>query len=186
MLFAMEPCAIVPQAAVAGRRAASGLACAAALLALPLCAASQGTPIVSDDRRAARGRPHPERPERNASIAAINAKLASLADGRDVLYLDIDDRLVDARGVLSEAVSEDGLHLELAGYRVSADALKPILAARRGAARRPSAISRRHRRAIPRLAARRLASRPRHSQPPERSSIGRMRMNASTAWICPS
>lgn len=72
-------------------------------------------------------------PEFNASIAAINAQLAAYADGRHVRYLDINDRLVDSRGVLREEMSEDGLHLSLVAYRVWAGALEPLLAERLGA-----------------------------------------------------
>ena len=78
--------------------------------------------------------PRRDRPEFNASIAAINASIAAFADGRQVRFLDINDRLVDARGLLSEEMSDDGLHLSLAAYQVWADALKPILLERLGAA----------------------------------------------------
>jgi lysophospholipase L1-like esterase len=76
--------------------------------------------------------PRRDRPEWNASIAAINERLAALADRSNVIYLDINGRLVDSRGVLSEAVSEDGLHLNLAGYRVWGEALQAVLEARIG------------------------------------------------------
>ena len=74
-----------------------------------------------------------DRPELNASIAAVNSRLAAYADGRSVRYVDINDRLVDSRGVLREEMSEDGLHLTLAAYRVWSAALQPILAERLGA-----------------------------------------------------
>ena len=77
--------------------------------------------------------PRRDRPELNASIAAINAKLAAYADGQSVRYLDINERLVDSRGVLREEMSEDGLHLSLAAYGVWAEALQPIFAERLGA-----------------------------------------------------
>jgi lysophospholipase L1-like esterase len=78
--------------------------------------------------------PRRDRPEFNSSIAAINAKLAAFGDARGVRYIDIGDRLVDSRGLLSAEMSEDGLHLSLAAYQVWADALKPILVERLGAA----------------------------------------------------
>jgi lysophospholipase L1-like esterase len=78
--------------------------------------------------------PRRDRPELNASIAAINAKLAAFADAQRIRYVDIGDRLVDSRGLLSEEMSEDGLHLSLAAYQAWADALKPILVDRLGAA----------------------------------------------------
>jgi lysophospholipase L1-like esterase len=73
-----------------------------------------------------------DRPELNASIAAVNARLAAFADGRTVHYVDLNDRLVDSRGVLREEMSEDGLHLTLAAYRVWAGELQPLLAERLG------------------------------------------------------
>ena len=76
--------------------------------------------------------PRRDRPELNASIAAINARLAAYADGEHVRYLDVNDRLVDSGGLLTEAMSEDGLHPSLAAYRIWADALRPILTARLG------------------------------------------------------
>ena len=78
--------------------------------------------------------PRRDRPEFNSSIAAINAKLAAFGEAQGVRYLDIGDRLVDSRGLLSAEMSEDGLHLSLAAYQVWAEALKPILVERLGAA----------------------------------------------------
>src|SRR5688572_9424422 len=78
--------------------------------------------------------PRRDRPELNSSIAAINAKLAASRRVRGVRYVYIGDRLVDSRGMLSAEMSEDGLHLSLAAYQVWADALKPILVGRLGAA----------------------------------------------------
>lgn len=76
--------------------------------------------------------PRRDRPELNASIAAINERLASYAAGRDVRYVNINDRLADSRGLLREDMSGDGLHLSLAAYEIWADALKPILRERFG------------------------------------------------------
>ena len=78
--------------------------------------------------------PRRDRPELNSSIAAINAKLAAFSDAHGIRYVDIGDGLVDSRGMLSTAMSEDGLHLSLAAYQVWADALKPIFVERLGAA----------------------------------------------------
>src|SRR6188768_1729086 len=77
--------------------------------------------------------PRRDRPEFNASIAAINANLAAFGDEGRVHYVDIGERLVDSRGLLSEGMSEDGLHLSLAAYQIWAEALKPILVERLGA-----------------------------------------------------
>ena len=78
--------------------------------------------------------PRRDRPEFNASITAINAKLAAFAEGQGLRYVDIGYALVDSRGLLSEEMSADGLHLSLAAYQVWADALKPIFVERLGAA----------------------------------------------------
>jgi lysophospholipase L1-like esterase len=61
-------------------------------------------------------------------IGRINANLAALADGRRVRYLNVNDRLADANGVLRDGMMNgDKLHPALPGYQVWADALKPIL-----------------------------------------------------------
>lgn len=77
--------------------------------------------------------PRRDRPELNASIAAINERLRALADGDAIRFLGINDRLVDVRGVLAAEMSEDGLHPSLPAYRIWADALRPLLAERLGA-----------------------------------------------------
>jgi lysophospholipase L1-like esterase len=68
------------------------------------------------------------------TIARINQRLAALADGRRVRFLDINDRLVDSRGRLVDGVLDerDRLHPTLKGYQIWADALKPILRDRLG------------------------------------------------------
>lgn len=61
------------------------------------------------------------------TITAINANLAKLADGRMVRFVDVNDRLADASGVLFEGVmNADQLHPSLKGYQIWADALKPL------------------------------------------------------------
>ncbi|MBN2241878.1 MAG: hypothetical protein JW793_04245 [Acidobacteria bacterium] len=61
------------------------------------------------------------------AIKKINRDLEQLADGKTVRYLNINDRLADADGVLHEGMTDpDRLHLALKGYQVWADALKPI------------------------------------------------------------
>jgi len=67
-------------------------------------------------------------------INQINERIAKLADGKKVLYLNINDRLADKNGRLLEGMAnKDGLHLDEKGYQVWADALKPILRKRLGA-----------------------------------------------------
>jgi lysophospholipase L1-like esterase len=62
-----------------------------------------------------------------ASIAKINEKIAKLADGKKIRYLNINDKLADSSGKLFEGMTVDGLHLSVKGYQVWADALKPVL-----------------------------------------------------------
>jgi lysophospholipase L1-like esterase len=61
------------------------------------------------------------------TVTAINSRLAGLADGRRVRFVDINHRLATADGRLLKSVTVDGLHLSLTGYQIWADALKPIL-----------------------------------------------------------
>jgi lysophospholipase L1-like esterase len=65
------------------------------------------------------------------TINQINRQLAALADGTRVRFLDINDRLANANGVLLPGVlnERDNLHPTLAGYQIWADALKPIFRA---------------------------------------------------------
>jgi lysophospholipase L1-like esterase len=60
-------------------------------------------------------------------INKINARIAKFADGKKIRYLNINDRLADKDGRLLEGMAnKDGLHLDVKGYQVWADALKPI------------------------------------------------------------
>ena len=59
-------------------------------------------------------------------IVEINARIARLADGRGIRFLDINDKLADRDGTLYDGMTTDGLHLSVKGYQVWADALKPI------------------------------------------------------------
>ncbi len=60
-------------------------------------------------------------------IDRINRKLAGLADGRKVRFLNVNDRLADAKGQLfAGVVNDDGLHPTEHGYQLWADALKPL------------------------------------------------------------
>lgn len=60
------------------------------------------------------------------AIDSINRRLASIADGARIRYLNINDRLADANGTLHDGMMRDGLHPALAGYDVWAGALNPI------------------------------------------------------------
>lgn len=60
-------------------------------------------------------------------INRINENISKFADGKKVRYLNINDRLADREGKLYEGMTNrDGLHLDVKGYQVWADALKPI------------------------------------------------------------
>lgn len=63
----------------------------------------------------------------NAAIAAINPRLARLADGKSVRFLDLGRRLADADGRLHAGMTVDALHLTVRGYEVWAEALRPVL-----------------------------------------------------------
>jgi lysophospholipase L1-like esterase len=62
------------------------------------------------------------------TITQINARLARIADGTKVRFLNINDRLADKDSRLVEGVlnERDKLHPTLKGYQIWADALKPI------------------------------------------------------------
>jgi lysophospholipase L1-like esterase len=61
------------------------------------------------------------------TIHRINARLAGLADGRRIRFLNVNDKLADADGRLFEGMmSPDKLHPAVRGYQVWADGLKPI------------------------------------------------------------
>ena len=49
------------------------------------------------------------------------------ADGKRIVFLNINDKLADKDGKLFDGMMGDGLHPTLKGYQVWADALKPIL-----------------------------------------------------------
>ncbi|MBK7114490.1 MAG: hypothetical protein IPH71_00225 [Proteobacteria bacterium] len=71
--------------------------------------------------------PRADNPAVMPVIHGINRRIAKLADGRQVRYLDISDRLLDADGRLREGMMVDGLHPALPGYVAWADALTPVL-----------------------------------------------------------
>jgi lysophospholipase L1-like esterase len=71
--------------------------------------------------------PRNDSPAATAIINKVNARLARLADGKKVRYLNINDKLADKEGKFLEGMSPDRLHLSAKGYQVWADALKPLL-----------------------------------------------------------
>ena len=71
--------------------------------------------------------PRAQNPELRPAIEEINERLAALADGRGLHFLNINAELMDERGGLRSEVSRDGLHLEGPGYAVWGRALRPML-----------------------------------------------------------
>ncbi len=63
----------------------------------------------------------------NSTIQQINERLASLADGDRVRFVNINKQLTDDSGKLLPGMSDDGLHFTEKSYQVWADALKPLL-----------------------------------------------------------
>jgi lysophospholipase L1-like esterase len=61
------------------------------------------------------------------TIDKINARIEKFADGESIVYLNINNKLADGEGKLFDGLTEDGLHLSMAGYQMWADALKPLL-----------------------------------------------------------
>ena len=60
-------------------------------------------------------------------INEINQRMAKFGDGKKIRYLNINDKLADNDGRLFEGMAnKDGLHLDVKGYQVWADALKPL------------------------------------------------------------
>jgi len=60
-------------------------------------------------------------------INQVNERIAKFADGKKIRYLNINNKLADKDDKLFEGMTNrDGLHLDVKGYQVWADALKPI------------------------------------------------------------
>ena len=60
------------------------------------------------------------------TITRINPNLARMAEEESIRYLNVNDKLADARGILFDGMMVDKLHPSLRGYEVWADALKPV------------------------------------------------------------
>ncbi|MEO8337796.1 MAG: GDSL-type esterase/lipase family protein [bacterium] len=60
-------------------------------------------------------------------IDRINANLERFADGKRVRYINVNDKLASADGVLFDGMTMDKLHPTVKGYQLWADALKPLL-----------------------------------------------------------
>ena len=59
-------------------------------------------------------------------INRINARMATFADGKQIRFLNINDKLADVEGRLFDGMMRDKLHPSVSGYQIWADALKPL------------------------------------------------------------
>jgi lysophospholipase L1-like esterase len=62
------------------------------------------------------------------SITDINARLAQLADGRAVRFLDLGGKFLSPDGTLAREIMPDFLHLSEKGYALWAEGMEPVLA----------------------------------------------------------
>jgi lysophospholipase L1-like esterase len=60
-------------------------------------------------------------------IDQINERIARIADGKKLRYLNVNRKLADEHGKLLDGMTVDKLHPTVKGYQVWADGLKPIL-----------------------------------------------------------
>ena len=66
-----------------------------------------------------------DQPQRK--IADCNALIAKLDNSKNVKYLDIGAKFLTAEGKMTADIMPDGLHLNEKGYKIWADAIKPVL-----------------------------------------------------------
>ncbi len=71
--------------------------------------------------------PRNDNPAVLPEIRRIDDELATLADGRQIFYLNINDKLANSEGGLFEGMTVDKLHLTAKGYQAWADGLRPLL-----------------------------------------------------------
>jgi len=62
-----------------------------------------------------------------ATIRQVNDRLARLDDGRTIRFLDIGPKFLGDDGKLNQKLFSDGLHPNVDGYQVWADAMRPTL-----------------------------------------------------------
>ena len=61
-------------------------------------------------------------------LKMVNETVSKLDNGKDVFYLDIGDKFLEADGTLTKEIMPDFLHLSAKGYQIWADAISPKLA----------------------------------------------------------
>jgi lysophospholipase L1-like esterase len=59
--------------------------------------------------------------------AAINDRIRAYADNQHVVFLDLSLHFLDDRGVLSQDLMPDYLHLSERGYQVWADGMEDVI-----------------------------------------------------------
>jgi lysophospholipase L1-like esterase len=70
---------------------------------------------------------NPENPQRKTNEAA-NERIAKLADGNNVFYLDIGKKFLKENGTLTKDIMHDLLHLTPQGYEIWASSIEPTVA----------------------------------------------------------
>ncbi|MEG1663529.1 MAG: GDSL-type esterase/lipase family protein [Clostridia bacterium] len=62
---------------------------------------------------------------KNADIMLTNTQIKNVCDELNVTYLNVYDSLLDGSGNLDASLTYDGLHLNVAGFKIVANLLKP-------------------------------------------------------------
>ena len=75
--------------------------------------------------------PRGEKPSdpKRLNNAAVNAIIKGYADGKDVIWVDFTDKLLQPDGTISKELMPDFLHPKEEGYRIWAEAIRPYLKA---------------------------------------------------------
>ena len=60
-------------------------------------------------------------------IKAINKKIATFADGKSVIFMDLGDKFLQPDGSITTEIMRDYLHPNESGYRIWADAIQPYV-----------------------------------------------------------